>query len=215
MNIKDNWNNFLSKKNNMYLLIGTLIVLIACVYFLSRFIIFVESRNGAVLNDPLFNRFSAIELNIPIFTLIYGSLISCLVYLVINYPARFIVALQAYTLLVIFRIAMMYVTPLDPPAGTIDLQDPLVFIVGTGTKITRDLFFSGHTSTLFMLFLVTVNRKLKYTYLVNTLLVGLFVFLQKAHYTVDVLVAPFVSYAVYKIVYYFNEKYFQKYNSLS
>jgi hypothetical protein len=215
MNIKDNWKSFLAKKNNAYLLIITLIVLIACVYFLSRFIIYVESRNGVVLNDPLFNRFAAVELNIPVFTLIYDSLITCLVYLVINYPARFIVALQAYTFLVIVRIAMMYVTPLDPPAGTIDLQDPLVFIFGTGTKITRDLFFSGHTSTLFMLFLVTVNRKLKYTFLVNTVLVGLFVILQKAHYTVDVLVAPFISYAVYKIIFYLNEKYFQKNNSLS
>ncbi|MDD5361310.1 MAG: phosphatase PAP2-related protein [Ignavibacteria bacterium] len=215
MNIKDNWKAFLTKRTNAYLLIITLIVWIACVYFLSRFIIFVESRSGVVLNDPFFNRFSAVELNIPVFTLIYGSLITCIVYLIINYPARFVVALQAYTLLVIVRIAMMYVTPLDPPAGTIDLQDPLVFIVGTGTKITRDLFFSGHTSTLFMLFLVTVNRKLKYTFLVNTVLVGLFVILQKAHYTVDVLAAPFVSYSVYKIVFYLNEKYFQKNNSLS
>ena len=212
MNIKDNWNIFLSKKINLHLLIWTLAVLIVSVFSLSRFIIFAETRNGAVLADPVFTWFDAIELNIPIFTFIYGSLITCLVYLVINHPSRLIIALQSYSLLVIIRMAMMYVTPLNPPAGTIDLQDPLVFVVGTGTKVTKDLFFSGHTSTLFLLFLVTINKKLKYVFLVNTVLVGVFVTLQKAHYTTDVLVAPFVSYAVYKIIIYLNENYFQKHN---
>ncbi|MCE1165584.1 MAG: hypothetical protein LWX07_09315 [Bacteroidetes bacterium] len=212
MNIKDNWGIFLNKKSNVYLLIWTLIVLAISVFALSRFIVFAESRNGAVLNDPVFTWFNAIELNIPIFTFIYGSLITCLVYLVINHPSRLITALQSYSLLVIIRMAMMYVTPLNPPIGTIDLQDPLVFVVGTGTKVTKDLFFSGHTSTLFLLFLVTVNKKLKYVFLVNTVLVGVFVTLQKAHYTTDVLVAPFVSYAVYKVVLYLNDNYFQKHN---
>lgn len=212
MNIKDNWKIFFEKKSNLYLLTGTFVVLVLCVFLLSRFIIFVESRNGAVINDPLFAFFNAIVLNVPIFTLIYGSIVSCLVYLFINYPSRFIEALQSYSLLVVIRMAMMYVTPLDPPAGTIDLQDPLVFVVGTGTKITRDLFFSGHTSTLFLIFLLTVNRRLKYVYLASTILVGTFVILQKAHYTIDVLVAPFISYAVYKIILYLNENFFQKNN---
>lgn len=212
MNIKDNWRIFLHRKSNVYLLIWTLAVLIASVFALSRFIIFAESRDGAVLADPVFTWFNAIELNIPIFTFIYGSLITCLVYLVINHPSRLIIALQSYSLLVIIRMIMMYITPLNPPLGTIDLQDPLVFVVGTGTKVTKDLFFSGHTSTLFLLFLVTINKKLKYVFLFNTALVGAFVTLQKAHYTTDVLVAPFVSYAVFKMVMYLNEKYFQKEN---
>jgi hypothetical protein len=101
-------------------------------------------------------------------------------------------------------MAMMYVVPLDPPVGTIDLQDPLVFVVGTGTKITKDLFFSGHTSTLFMIFLVMEKKWMKNVYLVNTILVGVFVILQKVHYSVDVMVAPFISYGVYRIVGFLN-----------
>lgn len=210
MNIKENWKLFFKKRNNVRLFVRTLIVLVICVFSLSRFLIFAESRDGAVLKDPLFDIFNAVELNAPVFILIYGSLLTCIVYLAINYPSRLIVALQSYSLLVLVRMLMMYVTPLNPPPATIDLQDPLVFIFGTGSIITKDLFFSGHTSTLFLLFLVTENRKLKYVFLANTFLVGLSVILQKAHYSIDVFVAPFIAYAVFKFILYINENYFQK-----
>jgi len=210
MSMKDNWKIFFRKENSVRLFVWTLLVLVVCVFSLSRFLIFAESRDGAVLKDPLFDMFSAVELNVPVFILIYGSLLTCIVYLAVNHPSRLIIALQSYSLLVLVRMLMMYVTPLNPPAATIDLQDPLVFIFGTGAKITKDLFFSGHTSTLFLLFLVTANRKLKYVFLVNTFLVGLSVILQKAHYSIDVFVAPFIAYGVFKFILYINENYFQK-----
>jgi len=210
MSMKDNWKIFFRKENSVRLYVWTLLVLVVCVFSLSRFLIFAESRDGAVLKDPLFDMFSAVELNVPVFILIYGSLLTCIVYLAVNHPSRLIIALQSYSLLVLVRMLMMYVTPLNPPAATIDLQDPLVFIFGTGSKITKDLFFSGHTSTLFLLFLVTANRKLKYVFLVNTFLVGLSVILQKAHYSIDVFVAPFIAYGVFKFILYINENYFQK-----
>lgn len=202
----DNWIVYFKQKNSVLILIATLIVLIFCVSSLAKFIVFVEGRPGAVLDDPVFYWFNAVDLNIPVFTLIYLSLITCMLYLAINEPNDLIIALQAYTLLVIVRMAMMYVVPLEPPVGTIDLNDPLVFIVGTGTKITKDLFFSGHTSTLFLLFLVTHKLWLKYVFLVNTILVGSFVILQKVHYSIDVLVAPFISYCCYRIIFHLNTK---------
>lgn len=209
-NFKNIWKKFITKKNSKGYFIFTLIFLIVCVYFLSRFILFIESRSGVILDDPLFHYFEAIDLNIPIFALIYGSLISCIIYLFLNYPERTLIAFQSYSLLVIIRMIMMYVVPLEPPTGTLDLQDPLVFIVGTGTKITKDLFFSGHTSILFLMFLLVQNKKFKRLLLLNTILVGLFVILQKAHYSIDVFVAPFISFTVFKIVLYINQKYFLK-----
>ena len=48
----------------------------------------------------------------------------------------------------------MWATPLDPPPGMIVLEDPLVQLFGGASRpLTRDLFFSGHTSTMFLLFL--------------------------------------------------------------
>ncbi|TRZ52002.1 hypothetical protein D4R99_03520 [bacterium] len=207
MKISESWEEFFGGKHSYTQFILTVVFLVAIVFSLSRFIIFVESRQGVVLDDPLFHYFKAIELNIPIFTLVYGSLIACFIHL-LRYPQRLLFALQTYTLLAIVRMFAMYVTPLEPPAGTIDLADPLVFVVGTGTKITKDLFFSGHTSTLFMLFLAAKSKKMKYLFFINTVLVGAFVILQKAHYTIDVLAAVFISYGCYRIVTLVYAKYF-------
>jgi hypothetical protein len=207
MKINESWKEFFDEKHAFPQFILTVIFLSAVVFSLSRFIIFVESRQGVVLDDPLFHYFKAIDLNIPVFVLIYGSMIACFIHL-LRYPQRLLFALQTYTLIALIRMLGMYVTPLDVPAGTIDLADPLVFVVGTGTKITKDLFFSGHTSTLFMLFLAAKNRNMKYLFFINTVLVGTFMVLQKAHYTLDVIAAVFFSYGCYRIVVLVNEKYF-------
>jgi len=183
----------------------TIAALIIILIFFSRFLIYVEVRQGVVLDDPLFHLFSAINLNPIIFILIYGSIITAFITL-LKYPEALLIAIQSYTLIMVFRALAMFIVPLDPPIGTIDLQDPLIFIVGTGRKITKDLFFSGHTSMLFLLFLTAKNKKLKYFFLIATVLVGSFVILQKVHYSIDVMVAPFFSYASYKIITYFYRK---------
>jgi hypothetical protein len=206
MFMKEKWKEYFDGKNAGVTFGVTLAVLIQCLFLLSRFILFAEARQGVVLDDPVFHWFKAIDLNILIFALIYGSLISGIVYLVRSDPRGLVIALQTYSLMIIVRMAMMYVVPLDPPIGTIDLQDPLVFIIGTGTKITKDLFFSGHTATLFMIFLVTEKKWLKKVFFVNTLLVVVFVVLQKVHYTADVMVAPFVSYGAFKVVSFLNRE---------
>ena len=202
----DNWKVYFKQKNSLLILLATVIVLVVCVSSLAKFIVFVEGRQGVVLDDPVFYWFNAIDLNIPVFAFIYLSILTCIIYLTITNPNGLIIALHAYALLVVVRMVMMYVVPLEPPLGTIDLNDPLVFVVGTGTKITKDLFFSGHTSMLFLLFLVTHKRWLKSVFLINTFIVGLFVILQKVHYSIDVLVAPFISYCCYRIIFHLNTK---------
>jgi membrane-associated phospholipid phosphatase len=81
----------------------------------------------------------------------------------------------------------------------ISLKDPFVELFGTGNTLDRDLFFSGHTSTMFMLFLLAYKPLFKKLFLIGVILVGASVILQHAHYTIDVLVAPFVAYASYRI----------------
>jgi membrane-associated phospholipid phosphatase len=165
----------------------------------SRFLLYVEARKGIYLDDPLFRMFEAIDLNVVTFSILYITLISGLTALSFN-PRIFNIAIQTYILMVIFRTAAMYVTPLEPPIGTIDLLDPVVFMVGTGgTRLTKDLFFSGHTATLFIFFLALRN-KLRYAFLAAAAAIALCVVLQKAHYTIDVLAAPFFAYTAYRII---------------
>jgi membrane-associated phospholipid phosphatase len=97
-------------------------------------------------------------------------------------------------------MAAMYLAPLEPPPGIIELRDPFVEFFGGGRTLTRDLFFSGHTSTLFLLFLLIPGKALRAAFASATLLVGLCVVLQHVHYTVDVIAAPFFAYGAFSIV---------------
>lgn len=193
------WKSFLNDKRYTTILTISIILLFILLVVFAKFLIFVENRQGVVLEDPIMKMFTALDLNIPIFIVIYGSLVSGLIILA-GAPKNLLIGIQTYSLMLIFRIVGMYITPLDIPLGSINLQDPLVFVLGTGQIITKDLFFSGHTATLFIIFLVMNNRKLKLLYLFLTITVAIMIYLQKAHYLLDILVAPFVSYAAYRMI---------------
>ncbi len=160
MNTINKWKDFLSNKEKKITLIITFIALLITLFLFSKYLLYIESREGTILDDPVFHYFNAVNLNSLIFILIYSSIILGLIHLT-NYPLFFIIGIQSYILVVLFRIVSMFLVPLNPPLGTIDLQDPLVFVLGTGTKITKDLFFSGHTSTIFLIFLCARKKYLK------------------------------------------------------
>jgi membrane-associated phospholipid phosphatase len=177
----------------------TILVLIVTLHLLSRFLVFVEAREGAVLADPLLPLFNAVDLTWLIFGLIYFSLVAAVI-IFIQVPQQIMLAIQSYIVMVVIRIMAMYLTPLDPPPGMIPLNDPVVEVFGTGQLLTRDLFFSGHTATLFLFYLVTERKLFKSLFLVCSILVALSVLLQKVHYTIDVLAAPFFAYGSFIIV---------------
>jgi hypothetical protein len=193
------WKNFLNSPVHRYEFIATVILLIITIYLFSRYLLYNETRPGAIIDDPLLRYFDAVDLNPLIFFTIYSSLLIGLVAFSF-FPTQLMFAFQTYILMVWFRTFAMYLVPLDPPIGCIDLQDPVVFMMGTGQKVVKDLFFSGHTSTAFMLFQVARNKFLKTYFLLATIIVGVSVVLQKAHYTIDVFVAIIFSYASYQII---------------
>jgi hypothetical protein len=194
----ENWKIFLSNPTRKYIFILTLVIFIVALNQLEKFLIFIESRKGVVLDDPLFRHFLARDFNTPIFIIIYGSLIIALIAL-LPHPRYLMLALQTFIIMIFFRMIVMYVTPLEVPDACINLKDPFVFSVGTGCVITKDLFFSGHVATLTILFLTARNKYLKYIFLVLTLILIILILLQKNHYTIDVLSAPFFVFGAWSI----------------
>ncbi len=194
------WGQFFNNKKIRNEFFITLILLITTLFLFTRFLIFVEGRKGVVLNDPILSLFNPINTNWITFALIYVSILTAIFSLLKN-PNKLTLAFQSYILLVIIRTAAMYSVPLDPPATMISLIDPFVKYFGTGIQMNKDFFFSGHTATLFLLFLVSENKKLKLIFLVCSLAVGLSVLLAHTHYTVDVIAAPFFAYGVYRIAF--------------
>jgi len=176
----------------------TLPALVAVLALLSRFLDRVEARPGVVLPDPVLALLSPRDLTWLTFGLIYLGIFFGVARLA-TVPRRLVLTLQAYVVMVLFRIAAMGVTPLEAPPGMIPLRDPLVLLFGPGKLLTKDLFFSGHTSTLFLLALAMPGRREKALFLVCTAAVAVCVLAQHVHYTIDVLAAPFFAYASFRM----------------
>jgi hypothetical protein len=174
------------------LLVGTLSALAALVKW-------VERRPGAVLPDPVLAMLAPRDVTWPVFTLIYVGIVLA-VLLLVRSPVRLLLGAQGYVIMALLRIVVMWATPLDPPPGMIVLEDPLVQGFGGASQpLTRDLFFSGHTSTMFLLFLAVPGRATRAFFLAATVGVAFLVLVQHVHYAVDVLAAPPFAYAAWRI----------------
>ncbi len=197
-NLKKQWQKSFGNKQFRIQFVITAIVLGIVLYALSSFLSYVETRPGAVLNDPVLNLFSPVDLTWFVFVILYGALIFAVIYFIKN-PVLLLKAMTAYAIMVIFRIIAMYLLPLDPPAKMIALQDPFVEFFGEGVTLTRDLFFSGHTAIMFIFFLIAEKKPIKLFFLIGTIIIAALVLVQHVHYSVDVFVAFFVSYCSYVI----------------
>ena len=193
------WRSALSVRRFVVALVLTLLAAGVVLGSLPGFLQWVEGRSGVVLRDPVQAWFDPIDLSWLTFILIYTGLAVALT-LFSRRPRLLVTSLQAYTLLMLCRMLMMWLIPLDPPENMILLRDPfLELLVGSGEVLTRDLFFSGHTSLPFLLFLVARERRFRTAFLLLTIAVGSCVILQHVHYTFDVVVAPFVAYGCYRL----------------
>ena len=193
------WKSFFNNKRNRTEFIITVILLAVLMLSFSQFLQFIEKREGVSLPDPILKAFNPLDLTWLTFTLIYLSMILFL-FSVRKEPNKLMTALQAYGLMVIFRTIAMYLVPLEPPDTLLLLNDPFVQLFGKGEILTKDLFFSGHTGTLFLLFLLAENKTYKIIFLISTITVGLAVLLQHVHYSIDVFIAPFVAYGAFRVV---------------
>jgi hypothetical protein len=197
--------SFTDKKFRIELLI-TVILTVILFYYVPGFLDFVESRPGVVLPDPILNIFSPVDVTWLTFIIIYLSVIVGLASFARD-PRQLLFAAQAYSLLILFRIIAMYLTPFAAPEKILPLNDPFVQWIGSGDVLTKDLFFSGHTATLFIIFLISKNFKLKVLFLILTIAVAYCVIIQQVHYSIDVFAAPFFAYGSYSLLRFMKKKY--------
>lgn len=186
------WADFIRSRAGRFELIWTLLALVITLIVMTRFLNFVEGRPGAVIDDPILELFAPVDLTWLIFLVIYAGLAAGVALLE---PRQLVFGMQLYTLVVLTRMVAMYLVPLEPPAQMILLRDPLVEFFGDGRILTRDLFFSGHTATLFVLFLASERRRIRFAFLLLTAIVATALLMQHVHYTIDVVVAIIATYA--------------------
>ncbi len=190
------WKAYLSDRSNVIMVLATVATLVVTLVSYTRFLTMVESRTGAVFVDPIHVLMGPVDLTWPIFVVLYGALVLAIVTMAPT-PAILFRAVRAYTMLIGLRLICMWLLPLDPPTTMIALNDPFVqvFTTGDARPLTRDLFFSGHTSILCLMGFVVPGRGRRVAFFVMAAAVGAAVILQHVHYSIDVIVAPLAAWA--------------------
>jgi hypothetical protein len=180
-------------------LMAGMIILVTMLSLLPLFFHGIEQRQGILLNDPVLRMLQPHNISTVLFIVMWSFTTYC-VFRAAQTPKMFLAYLWSFIFLTVFRCLTIQLVPLDPPAGLIGLVDPVSnFFYGTDKFVTKDLFFSGHTSSMFLLFLTVPGRKDKVLALIVTAIVGILLLIQHVHYTLDVLGAFLFCWLSYQL----------------
>jgi len=182
------WSNSFFRKS--IFLSGSILILIVIGF--PVFFSFVQQRQGKLLMDPVLRMVPARDVSIWIFVVLYAT-IALAITRMVRSPEIFVRLSWAYIFLCMTRLLTISIVSLDPPEGLIDLVDPFTIIFYHAENITKDLFFSGHVSTLFLIGLCLPGKKDKMIAFSASAMMAILVLVQHIHYSLDVIAAPVFS----------------------
>ncbi|SEN91720.1 PAP2 superfamily C-terminal [bacterium A37T11] len=170
------------------------ILLCGLLAFLPFFFEHIEQRSGPILRDVLLKLLPAMDMSVPLFITIWGTSV-LLIYRCYAKPQLLLSALYSFIFVIAARTICIELVALDPPARLTPLVDPISnYFYGKENFVTKDLFFSGHCATMYLVFFSLNEKRDRMIALTAALLVTVFVLVQHVHYTMDVLAAPLFSY---------------------
>ncbi|MBS1915640.1 MAG: hypothetical protein JST87_05140 [Bacteroidetes bacterium] len=198
LSFSERWSDALQVKPFRIKMIAGIILLILLLAFFPVFFQYIERRNGPVLHDMLLSNLPAFNMSVVIFLILWSATAYALITR-LQKPNEFIVFLWAYIFVSLSRLLTISIFPLSPPVNLIELKDPLSTPFYGMKVVTKDLFYSGHTSSLFLIFLVMKKPFEKVLTLMATLSVAFLLMIQHVHYTIDIIAAPFFTYIFYRL----------------
>ncbi len=165
---------------------------------------YVAKTVGVSAPDLILDNIPTLDLD---FIFVYGIVV--IVALLFIYPLFFRVkelhkVISHFSLLVMVRSAFITFTHLKIPLNALQFKIPYIL---SFLDFQNDLFFSGHTALPFLGFLLFKN-KIRYLFLVTSIIMAVTVLFMHIHYTIDVLSAYFITYGTFKI----GEWFFSKIN---
>jgi hypothetical protein len=195
---EESWKYCLSQKAFRWEAVASLSLLGVMTTAFSRFLTWAEQRPGYTMYDPILASFDPIETSIFIFVLTYGSVFT-IILIHRNRPRILVQMMQLYFLLLVIRTVCIYMLPLYAPDTIIVLNDPILDNYVYQVHNIRDLFFSGHTAVVFLFALTLESRSLKRLFMIVAVVLGILLLAQHVHFTLDVVVAPFIAWFIYWI----------------
>jgi hypothetical protein len=191
------------KKNKAFKLeLGiSLVFALMVIVIIPSFMQFIQLREGVLLSDYILEMILPLDVSHLLFILLYSMIILSIIVLT-PCPFLLLTAIQSYLSMTVLRLLCIYFIPLEPPLGLQNLSDPIIdyLIATSGHAITKDLFFSGHTATAVLLYLLMPLKFIKKIFLAIALSIGGLLLVQHIHYTIDVLAAPLFAWASYRFV---------------
>jgi hypothetical protein len=158
----------------------------------------IETRSGYLFSDIFLEWIPARNVSVAVFFLIWSCFV-LIIYRIVGDPLMLLVTLWAYNGVTLLRMASIGLISLNPPAGLIPLADPITNQFYGEKFITHDLFFSGHMTSVFLIFLCLKKKADRIYALLASIVLGILLLIQHVHYTIDVLAAPVFTYAVYQL----------------
>lgn len=202
-----NWKTALSNPYFRNRFFTSVILLSVILTAFAIFLAYIETRQGHTFYDPILNFIKPRDVSDFIFFVTYSTALIALVY-AFSSPYRFLHLIQMYGSLTALRMLTLFFIPLEPPTSIIPLRDELLTqTFYAGNQNLKDLFFSGHAATLFLFYFFTVDKVLKYIFLLAAIAVSVGVVLQHVHYSYDVIAAPIFAYIAYRFITKFSKHY--------
>ena len=196
LNYNLGWKQQLSNRLFRYYLCGGMIFGLSLMITMPLFFNYIEKRRGAFLDDMLLEWLPVVDMSVPIFIILWGMFIY-LLFRSIKSPLIFLNFIWCLALLHMSRVMTIGLIPLDAPKNLITLIDPISTHFYKVPFITKDLFYSGHTATMFLMFLCFHGKREKALALFASISMGILVLVQHIHYTIDVVAAPFFAWLIY------------------
>jgi len=161
--------------------------------FFPFFFQYIEQRPGTRLHDILLDQIRTSNVSYIIFFMIWSMALLTLIRAA-SQPRIFITFIYSFFLLSLSRIITITLVALAPPQDLIPLIDPLSNAFYGKSFVTKDLFYSGHVATQFLMFLCLQKRVDKILAVVSTVSVAILVLVQHVHYSIDVIAAPLFAF---------------------
>jgi hypothetical protein len=172
------------------------ILYIGVLLYLPHFFAMIQEKQGVLLPDPVLAILPSINMSAVIFALLYVTVIFT-IFRAAKSPYLFLLYLWATLFISVSRLLTNNFVPLEPPVGLVSLVDPILLPFYGPNGITKDLFYSGHTASVFLTFLILRKKSEKIAALIATFIVGIALLFQHIHYTVDVVTAPIFVYLLF------------------
>ncbi|RYZ00815.1 MAG: hypothetical protein EOO11_00255 [Chitinophagaceae bacterium] len=191
-----NWRSAWQNRPFRKRLIIAIVLMLGVLAVLPPFFQVIEARGGRHIADPFLPYLGPADVSVPIFACIWGVVLLG-IRRAVKSPVFIYRFVSAYVVLTLLRMLTIYLTRLEPPEGLIPLVDPIANRFYGEEFVTRDLFFSGHTATLFLFAYCLPKPWERWLAFAAGTAVGVLVLVQHVHYSIDVLAAPFLTYLCY------------------